>query len=63
VPQVLVHGTRDEVVPFEQSARYADEAGREAELIALEGAGHFEPIDALSPESAIVRRAVERLLL
>jgi len=62
VPQVLVHGTRDEVVPFEQSARYADEAGREAELIALEGAGHFEPIDALSPESAIVRRAVERLV-
>ena len=34
----------------------------EAELIALEGAGHFEPIDPLSPELAVVRAAVERLL-
>jgi acetyl esterase/lipase len=62
VPQVLVHGTRDDVVPFDQSARYAEAAGGEAELVALEGAGHFEPIDALSPESTSVRRAVERLL-
>jgi acetyl esterase/lipase len=60
--QMLIHGTRDEVVPFEQSQRYADAAGDEAELIPLEGAGHFEPIDALSPESAVVVHAVERLL-
>jgi acetyl esterase/lipase len=62
VRQLLVHGTRDEVVPFEQSLRYVDAAGGEAELIALEGAGHFEPIDPLSPESAVVRGAIERLL-
>ncbi len=61
-PQVLVHGTRDDVVPFEQSARYAEAAGGEAELVPLDGAGHFEPIDPLSPESAITRAAVERLL-
>ncbi len=62
VPQALAHGSRDDVVPFEQSARYAQAAGGEAELIPLEGAGHFEPIDPQSPESAVVQLAVERLL-
>ena len=56
VPQVLVHGTRDDVVPFEQSARYAEASGGEAELIPLEGAGHFEPIDPQSPEWRLRRR-------
>ena len=50
MPQILVHGTADDVVPFEQSERYAEAAGGEAELVPLEGAGHFEPIDPLSPE-------------
>jgi pimeloyl-ACP methyl ester carboxylesterase len=62
VPVVLVHGTDDDTVPFEQSVRYQEASKGEAELIALDGAGHFEPIDPLSPESAVVRRAVERLL-
>jgi pimeloyl-ACP methyl ester carboxylesterase len=61
-PHVLVHGTRDDVVPFEQSERYAEASRGEAELIRLEGAGHFEPIDPQSPESAVVVRAVEKLL-
>ena len=60
--QSLVHGTHDDVVPFEQSARYAAAAAGRAELIPLEGAGHFEPIDPLSPESAATLAAVERLL-
>jgi pimeloyl-ACP methyl ester carboxylesterase len=62
VPHVLVHGTRDDVVPFEQSTRYAEASRGEAELIPLEGAGHFEPIDPQSPEWAVVRSAVENLL-
>jgi acetyl esterase/lipase len=62
VPHVLIHGTRDAIVPFEQSVRYAEASRGEAELIPLEGAGHFEPIDPQSPESAVVVRAVERLL-
>ena len=62
VPQVLVHGTRDDVVPFEQSTRHADASRGEAELVPLEGAGHFEPIDPQSPEWTAVRDAVERLL-
>jgi acetyl esterase/lipase len=60
-PQVLVHGTQDDIVPFEQSTRYAAAAGEDAELIPLEGAGHFEPIDPLSPESAATLAAAERL--
>jgi acetyl esterase/lipase len=62
VPQVLVHGTLDDTVPFEQSTRYAAASRGEAELIALDGAGHFEPIDPLSPESSVVCAAVARLL-
>jgi acetyl esterase/lipase len=62
VPQILVHGTDDEVVPFEQSARYAAAAGAEAELVRLEGTGHFEPIDPQSPEWTAVRDAIRRLL-
>ncbi len=61
-PQILVHGTADEVVPFDQSERYSEAAGGEAELVALEGAGHFEPIDPQSPEWTAVRDAIRRLL-
>jgi acetyl esterase/lipase len=62
VRHVLVHGTEDEVVPFEQSRRHAEAAGAEAELLPLEGAGHFEPVDPLSPEWTVVRAAIERML-
>jgi acetyl esterase/lipase len=61
VPQVLVHGTLDDVVPFEQSVRYGEAAPGEVELIPLDGAGHFEPIDPLSPQWTVVRAAIERL--
>jgi acetyl esterase/lipase len=60
VPQVLVHGTLDDVVPFEQSVRYGEAAPGEVELIPLDGAGHFEPIDPLSPQWPVVGAAIER---
>jgi len=50
VPQTLIHGTADDVVPFVQSERYTAAANGEARLIPLGGAGHFEPIDPLSRE-------------
>ena len=50
VPQILVHGTSDETVPFEQSRAHAAAAGSEARLVTLEGAGHFEPIDPQAAE-------------
>ena len=60
--QIVIHGTADDEVPFATSERYVAAAGGEAELVALEGAGHFEPIDPLSSEWPQVRSAIERLL-
>jgi acetyl esterase/lipase len=62
VPSVVIHGTADDVVPFEQSQRYAEAAGDEATLRPLDGAGHFEPIDPQSPEVRITLDAVHELL-
>jgi acetyl esterase/lipase len=62
VPTVLVHGTADDLVPIEQSLRYADAAGNDATLRTLDGARHFEPIDPQSPEVDVTLRAVEELL-
>jgi len=60
-PAVLVHGTRDDTVPFEHSQRFVEAAGPEARLVALEGAGHFEPVDPQSAEWTAVRDAVDFL--
>lgn len=44
VPHRVVHGTADNIVPFEMSQRFA-KASKNAKLIALPGAGHFDLID------------------
>jgi len=44
VPQRVVHGTADKVVPFEMSLRFA-KASKNSKLIPLPGVGHFELID------------------
>jgi acetyl esterase/lipase len=62
VPQILIHGTADDTVPYEMSERYVSAAGGEAELVTLDGARHFELIDPLSAEWPVVRAAIERLL-
>ena len=62
VAQLVIHGTEDESVPYEMSLRYVEAAAGEAELVTLEGCGHFEPIDPLSSEWPQVRSAIERLL-
>lgn len=46
-PQTLLHGTQDDVVPLEQSEIFAA-ASANANLIKLEGSGHFELIDPRS---------------
>ena len=50
VPQILIHGTADDSVPFALSERYAEAGGSEAKLITLDDAGHFEPVDPQSRE-------------
>ncbi len=50
-PQILIHGTNDDSVPYDMSVKYvsvARAAGDDARLITLEGQGHFEVIDPWS---------------
>ena len=53
VPQVLLHGTADDIVPFDLSQHFAN-ASRNARLVALPGAGHFDLIDPRSKEWPVV---------
>jgi len=65
IPQRLVHGTADDIVPMELSRRYEDRArakGDDCRLIPLPAAGHFELIDPRTKEFPIVRDAVTHLL-
>jgi len=61
----LIHGTADVNVPFEISQRYyaiARAKGDSVELIALEGAGHFEIVDPRTREWQVVLDATTHLL-
>jgi acetyl esterase/lipase len=62
VRQILLHGTADEDVPFAMSETYAAASRGEAELVPLEGAGHFEPIDPQSREWPRTLEAIRALL-
>ena len=57
VPQRLVHGTADKVIPFDMSRRFAKASGN-AKLIPLEGAGHFDLIDPSSRFWPAIQRAI-----
>ena len=51
VPQVVLHGTADWLVPIAMSERYVDAArarGDDATLVPLAGLGHIEPADPTS---------------
>jgi acetyl esterase/lipase len=57
-PFLLVHGTKDPVVPFEQSVLMREALKTknvEAELVAIEGAGHGWPINSPPGELALAR--------
>jgi acetyl esterase/lipase len=65
VPQLLVHGVRDEQVPVDQSrsyARAAREAGDEVEVLELPAADHFDVIDPGHPAWTAVVEFLPRLL-
>jgi acetyl esterase/lipase len=47
VPQRVIHGEQDDVVPFELSRDFA-KASKNAKLVAIPSAGHFELIDPRS---------------
>lgn len=52
-PQLLIHGTRDDIVPVELSERFS-EASKNCELLPLPGADHFDVIDPRSPYWPVV---------
>jgi acetyl esterase/lipase len=56
-PQRVVHGTSDNIVPFELSERFA-KASKNSKLIALPGAGHFELIDPRAREWPTIRKSI-----
>ena len=61
VPQVLIHGTEDDTVPFAMSVVYRDTAvavGDPVTLIPLPGLDHFAVIDPESAAWPVVREAV-----
>jgi acetyl esterase/lipase len=61
---VLACGTEDvHWRPNEAVASAAREAGDDVELLPLPGAGHFELVDPLAPEWAVIRRKLHELLL
>jgi pimeloyl-ACP methyl ester carboxylesterase len=60
--QIVIHGTADDSVPYSMSERYVEAASGEAELVTLEGAGHFEPIDPQAPQLAQTLGAIQRLI-
>jgi len=58
VPQLLVHGTKDPLVPVEMSEAYAERAraaGDSVDVAILRRVGHFEHLDPESPAWAAVR--------
>jgi len=57
VPQRMVHGTNDDIVPFEMSEQFA-KASKNARLIPVKGAGHFELVDPRSREWPAVQKAI-----
>jgi dipeptidyl aminopeptidase/acylaminoacyl peptidase len=56
-PQRVIHGTADDIVPFEMSERFT-KASHNSKLIPLQGAGHFELIDPKSREWETVRKNI-----
>ena len=57
VPQRVLHGTADNIVPFEMSERFAKKS-QNARLAPLKGAGHFELIDPRAREWATVQKNI-----
>ncbi len=64
IPQVLIHGKRDSLVPFTVSQEYAQQAtmaGDRVRLIALSGVDHFGLLDPTSTAWGITITEIQKL--
>jgi pimeloyl-ACP methyl ester carboxylesterase len=65
VPQALIHGAQDRIVPVAASADYREKAaalGDAVELVTRDDAGHFELIAPWTPAGqAVVKRIVDAI--
>lgn len=57
VPQRMIHGTNDLVVPLDMSERFV-RASRNSKLIPLRGAGHFDLIEPQQPAWTTVQKNI-----
>lgn len=55
-PQLMIHGTEDEIVPIELSERFCAASGN-CDLLRLEGADHFDVIDPRSRAATLIQCA------
>lgn len=65
IPQIVVHGARDEIVPIAIADHYVEVARSHGDRCILERlptAGHFEVIDPFAPEWGVVLKAVHGVL-
>jgi acetyl esterase/lipase len=61
VPQVVLHGTADGLLPIADAERYVETArarGDDARLVRLDGLGHVEPVDPASSAWSAVKDAI-----
>lgn len=58
--RVLIHGTADGTVGVDQSREFVAAAGEGAELVELDGTGHFEFLDPRTPAFEVVAGVLDR---
>lgn len=66
VPQLLLHGTQDQLLPLEVSQAYASKAmaaGDEVQLLEIPGADHFALIDPHSTAWAVAVQEIKKRLV
>lgn len=65
IPQVLLHGSADDIAPFAMTESYVRKAQAlrdNATLVRIEGADHFDPLDPETSAFRYVRTALQTIL-
>lgn len=60
VPKLFIHGTADEVVPYEHSLRLHEHAAEPKDILILDGVGHLDAV--MSEQSGLYRQRIQSFL-